>query len=430
MRILIKKAQLFSPRSAHHLRCQDVLIDQGRIADIADTIQSPADEVVNSPNLWLSDGWVDMRSHAKDPGYEHKETLEQLSRAAAAGGFTELLLLPNTLPVRQSKEAVQFLQHRSANQAVQLHPSVAITLQAEGQNFTEMRDLHEAGAVAFTDGERPLQHADLLLKTLQYLSPFGGLLINRPEDDQLGHFGQMHEGIHSTYLGMKGIPALAEEMMVLRDLKLLEYSDIQSDRSVLHLTCLSTKQAVEWIRKAKKQGLPVSCDVAIHQLLLDDSALVSFDTNLKVSPPLRSNEHLEALWEGLADGTIDAIVSDHNAQDEESKMLEFDLAEPGITSLETLFGLWGTTEKSLDLTSFLDKITRAPRHILRLPQPKIEVGEPANCTLFDPDIAWKLSPQSAWTSARNTPFFGKNLRGKVLGIVHNGRWVAAPQLLY
>jgi dihydroorotase len=372
-------------------------------------------------DLCVSVGWCDMRTHAKDPGYEHKEDLNSLTNVAAMGGFTDIALLPNTKPVVQTKEGISYFKHFSAQSLVQLHPMAAVTINTEGKDFTEMLDLHHAGAVAFTDGEHPIDNADIFLKTLQYLEQIDGLLVNRPEEKHLAHFGQIHEGFTSMQLGLKGIPALAEEMMIHRDLKLLEYANIKSDKPVLHFATVSTKEGIELIRNAKTKGLPVSCDVAAHQLAFDDTALEGFETNLKVSPPFRSADHVMALWEGLLDGTVDAIVSDHNPQDEESKNIEFDAADFGIIALETVYSILNTlNEQRLTQEQIIEKLTQKPRQILRLKQPKISVGETANLTVFSPSKSWTYS--KTHSKSKNTPLFGLTLQGAVLAVFNNNRY--------
>jgi dihydroorotase len=359
------------------------------IRQIGEQISTEADEIIEGENLCVSLGWFDMRVHAKDPGYEHKESLYSLEKAALAGGFSEIALLPNTKPTVQTRESVHYL--RKSGDIIKFHPLAAVTLKCEGKDFTEMIDLHHAGAVAFTDGEHPIQNPDIFLKTLQYLSPIGSLLINRPEDSDLTHFGQMHEGSVSTLIGMKGMPQMAEEIMVMRDLKLLEYvvdtpfAEVDTTLPLLHFACISSAESVELIRQAKAKGLPISADVAVHQLCFTEDDLMGFDTNFKVNPPFRTQKDVAALWAGLADGTIDTIVSDHNPQDDESKNLEFDMADFGIIGLETLFGVANTYNVGLSLEDLIDKITIQPRKILRLTVPQIAEGTKANLTVFEPE---------------------------------------------
>lgn len=353
MQLLIRSARVIDSASSVDGQLCDILVENGLIRQIGSALTVDAGvRVLEADNLHVSPGWVDMRVLAQDPGYEHKEDLVSVCQAAASGGFTDIAVLPNTQPVIDDKGMLGYVRRMAEGQPVSVHVIAAVTKKAAGEDFTEMLDLHHAGAVAFSDGHHPIQNPDLFLKTLQYLQPINGLLINRPEEQLLTRFGQMHEGIQSTLLGLKGMPALAEELIVERDLRLLDYvgrvegighrAEDQLPRPsalcpMLHFSTISSARSVELIRQAKGRGVPVSCDVAAHQLVFDASALAGFDTNLKVNPPFRSVDDVAALWSGLADGTIDAIVSDHTPHDAESKQLEFDQAEFGVTGLETVF---------------------------------------------------------------------------------------------
>lgn len=428
MSILLRSAHIIHAESAFNGLTRDVLIENGLIRQIADRIDAPEHtQVIELPNLHLSAGWVDMRVSTGDPGFEQKEDLTSACRAAVAGGFTDIAILPNTRPVVDSKDTLGYVRRMAEGQPVAVHPIAAITKGAKGEDFTDMIDLHHAGAVAFSDGDHPLQNADLLLKTLQYLRPLGGLLMNRPEETGLTRFGQMHEGVQSTLLGMKGMPAMAEELMVARDLRLLAYvlgdtEAIQKEPNtvpMLHFSCLSTAKSVELIRQAKEHGLPVSCDVAAHQLVFDDTALAGFDTFLKVNPPFRSRADVEALWAGLADGTIDAIVSDHSPQDDESKQVEFDHAEFGMTGLETVFGALMSHNPGLPLGQLIAALTTGPRRVLRLPTSTLAEGEPATFTLFDPSGTWTFD--RSVSKSKNSPFLGQTLTGRVLGTIRGGK---------
>ena len=403
----------------------DILVSEGRIAQIGESLDAGDAQEMQGNGWCVSPGWLDMRVASRDPGFEHKEDLDSVREAALRGGFTEIVLLPNSSPVVDAKDTLNYVRQPKAS-PVRVHVAAAVTKRAEGTDFTEMIDLHRAGAVAFTDGENPIQNADILLKALLYLRPLNALLINRPEDRQLTLYGQMNEGITSTLLGMKGMPALAEEMMLSRDLKLLAYALEQGrlasdDLPWLHVSLVSTAQAVSLLREAKKAGLPVSCDVAAHQLVFDDNALLDFDTNLKVNPPFRTPTDRQALRQGLADGTIDCLVSDHSPHDEECKNLEFDHADFGITGLETAFSL-SRMYSGLPVEEIIEKITTHPRRILRLPTVRIGEGEPANLTFFDSDEKWDFEKTASLS--KNTPFLGQSLQGKVRGIINDGhaRW--------
>lgn len=422
MHLLIRSARVVDTPSAHHDQVVDLLIENGIIHQVGvDLVIPDGAQLINVPNLHVSAGWVDGRAAANDPGHEQRETLTELARAAAAGGFIDVVLLPNTSPVIDAKDTLGYVRRMAEGQPARLHPMAAITKGAQGVDFTDMIDLHRAGAIAFTDGDQPLQNPDLLLKTLQYLRPMNGLLVNRAEEQLLTQFGQMHEGIQSTLLGLKGLPAMAEVMMIERDLRLLAYvleqeTDLDRTVPVLHFACLSAAESVELIRKAKVQGLPVSCDVAAHQLVFTDTALAGFDTYLKVNPPFRSPGDVDALWAGLADGTIDMVVSDHHPQDEESKNVEFDVAEFGISAIETVFSALLThANDRLPLTTLIDRFTLGPRWVFRLPAVTIAEGQPALLTLFDPTAQWTF--ERPVSPARNSPFLGQTLTGKVLGTI-------------
>ncbi|WP_375448076.1 dihydroorotase family protein [uncultured Fibrella sp.] len=435
MLLLIRSARVVDTTSAHHDQVVDLLIENGLITRIGTGLAAPdGAQVIDVPDLHVSAGWVDGRAAANDPGHEHRETLTDLARAAAAGGFTDVVLLPNTSPVIDAKDTLGYVRRMAEalggpGQPSRLHPMAAITKEAKGVDFTDMIDLHRAGAIAFSDGDHPLQNPDLLLKTLQYLRPMNGLLVNRAEEQLLTQFGQMHEGIQSTLLGLKGLPAMAEVMMIERDLRLLAYvleqeTDVP-ENPILHFACLSAAESVELVRRAKAKGLPISCDVAAHQLVFTDTDLAGFDTYLKVNPPFRAQTDVDALWNGLADGTIDMIVSDHHPHDEESKNIEFDMAEFGISTIETVFASVLTQAGTLPLTTLIDRLTLGPRRVLRLPAVTIAEGQAAVLTLFDPGAQWTFSrPVSP---AKNSPFLGQTLTGKVLGtVLLNGTTLSLP----
>ena len=421
MKLLIRSAKIISKGSDLNGQTKDIFIENGIIKQIGDVVDIDADEIIEGENLCVSVGWFDMRVHAKEPGHEYKESLESMEATALAGGFTAIALLPNTQPVVQTRESVNYLKR--SGQKVKFYPMAALTKNCEGKDFTEMIDLHEAGAVAFTDGEYPVQNPDIFLKSLQYLTQFSGLLINHPEDTNLTHFGQMHDGSVSTYLGMKGMPQMAEEIMIMRDMKLLEYvmetpfGQHITNKSLLHFSCISSVQSVNLVRMGKEMGLPITCDVAAHQLCFTENNLIDFDSNFKVNPPFRTQDDVEALWEGLADGTIDVIVSDHNPQDEESKKLEFDMAEFGVIGLETVFPVINTYNKEMALEDLIEKITSNPRNILRLQNPVMAEGQKANLTVFSPSITWVYEEKNIVSKSKNSPFIGANFIGKVIKVI-------------
>ncbi|GAA4428412.1 dihydroorotase [Pontibacter saemangeumensis] len=418
MKILLQAATIYNPQSDYHLQQQHILIEDGIITYIGQEARE-ADETVAAEGLCVSAGWVDLHAFVGEPGLEYKEDLHSVAAAAAAGGFTEVVCLPNVEPVVQSKGGVSYIRNRSLHLPVTLLPAAAITVGAQGKDLTEMIDLHQAGAVAFTDGTNPLQGADILLKALQYVQLFDGLLMNKPEHTRLTEHGQMHEGEASTRLGMKGIPSLAEEVMVTRDLQLLAYTGGR-----IHFSLLSTAAAIEAVRQAKAAGLLVTCDVASYQAAFTDATILPFDTNYKVAPPFRSDADVMAIKQGLQDGTIDALVSAHMPHDTEAKKLEFDLADFGIINLETAFAVASTTLRDvLTVEQLVDKFTSGPRRILRLPEPRIAVGEAANLTLFNPNATWTPTAEATKSKSKNSPFFGQQLRGEVIGTIHQGQVV-------
>jgi dihydroorotase len=414
MKILIQNAEILDPNSPFHQKEKNVLINNGRIAEIGDKNYS-ADKIVKADGMKLSTGWFDLGTYVGDPGLEHKEDLDSVSKAAAAGGFTEIAVLPNTSPSIQTKNEVSYVTRGNDTRLVEIHAMAAVTKNNKGEELTEMIDLHEAGAIAFTDGLKPIWHTDILLKALQYLQKFNGVLIDHPEDIWLNMFGQMHEGINSTMLGLKGMPRIAEDIMVSKNLELLGYAGGR-----LHMARLSSGKAIDLIRAAKKK-LNVSCDIAAYQPLLDDSHLSDFDTNYKVNPPLREKVDNDALIKALKDGTIDIICSGHIPHEDESKELEFDLADFGIINLQTFGSNLVSLSKSVDWSILLEKATVNPRKLLGLEIPRIDVEEKANLTLFDPNRTWTLDEKTNLSKSKNSPWYGKEITGKVVAVFNNNK---------
>ncbi len=418
MKILLQSAEIIDPGSPFHKKTKNVLINAGRIAEIGDKNYS-ADRVVKADGMILSTGWVDLGAFVGDPGLEHKEDLASLAKTAAAGGFTDVAVLPNTHPPVQSKNEVTYISQHNETRLVQIHPLAAVTRNNKGEELTEMIDLHEAGAVAFTDGLKPVWHTDIFLKALQYLQKFDGLLIDHPEDIWLNMFGQMNEGANSTMLGLKGMPRIAEEVAISKNLKLLAYAGGR-----LHFSRISTAKSVSLIRAAKKNGQAITCDAAVYQPLMDDSLLREFDTNFKVNPPLREKGDNEALIKGLKDGTIDVLSSGHVPQDDESKNLEFDLADFGIINLQTFASHLASLMRWLDADELMTKVTDNPRRILGLPVPVIDIDAKASLTLFDPALKYTFTSDDNLSKSKNSPWFGLELTGKVVATFNNGRhWI-------
>ncbi|MEQ9424786.1 MAG: dihydroorotase [Cyclobacteriaceae bacterium] len=421
MNLTFRSATLLDPRSKFHNKQADISIKNGVIDQIGKNVKTIGKEI-DAKGQYISPGWFDLNCLFGDPGHEHKEDRITGAQAAAAGGFTGIAHLPNTNPVIESKNDIAYLKAFNGNQVTDIHPIVAVTKGCLGDDLTEMIDLHQAGAIAFSDGVETIWNSDILLKTLQYLQKFDGLLMNRSEDRTLNQFGTMNEGVQSTILGMKGMPNLAEELAIARDLRILAYTG-----GKIHFSTISTAESVKLIRKAKKQGLNVTCDVAAHNLILDDSLIEDFDANLKVNPPLRTKKDIAALIKGLEDETIDAIVSAHNPQDEEGKKLEFDLAEFGHIGLQAVLPILVSISDKLPLEVTIPKLTSSPRRILKLEPATISVGQPANLTLFDPKAQWILDDSSNKSKSRNSWYFGKQLKGKVVATVNGKNTYFADQ---
>jgi dihydroorotase len=414
MKILIQGPEIIDAESPFHLKVKNVLINNGRIADIGDK-KFTADKIIPGAGMKLSTGWFDLGTFMGDPGLEQKEDLESVGKTAAAGGFTGMAVLPNTSPCVQTKNAISYLVKRNESQLVQVFPLASVTLNNKGEELTEMIDLHEAGAVAFTDGLKTIWHTDIFLKSLQYLQKFDGLLIDHPEDIWLNMFGQMHEGVNSTRLGLKGMPRIAEDIAVGRNLELLGYAGGR-----LHFSRISSGKSIEMIRAAKKR-LKVTCDIAAYQTLLDDSVLSGFDTNFKVNPPLREKQDNDALLKALKDGTIDIICSGHTPHEVEIKDQEFDLADFGMINLQTFGANLLVLSRVLGWETIIEKITTNPRKLLGLEVPKIEVGVKANLTLFDPTVKWIFNESTNLSKSKNSPWLNTEITGKPMAVFNNGR---------
>lgn len=418
MDIIIRAARIIDSAGNTAARQQDLLIRKGRIEKIADNITNDKKlKEVTGNNLHVSLGWVDMCAYIGDPGLEHREDLQTAMRSAAAGGFTTILANPNTKPALHSKSEIEYVIRKSSGGVVNILPIGAVSHDCKGVDITEMHDMHEAGAIAFGDGFNSSLNAGLTLRSLLYVKPFGGLIISHPFERSLAKSGQMNEGVTSTLLGMHGIPHLAEELMVKRDLDILEYTG-----SRLHFAYVSTPASVEHIKKAKTKGQLVTCSVTPYNLVLEDELVMDYDTNYKLMPPLRTKADNQALVKALKDGTIDTIATFHIPHDPESKDLEFDMADFGMIAFETTFALLNThLGKKVGLETLIEKFTIGPRDILGLDIPEIEEGAVADLTIFDPEEKWTFTGKDIKSRSKNTPFVGQEFTGRVVGIVNNGQ---------
>lgn len=415
MKLLIKSAVVVSKGHPLNGKKTDILIENGVITSISNNIESKDAEIFTADNLHVSIGWMDMRANFCDPGYEHREDLNTGLKAAAKGGFTAIALLPSTNPPVHTKSQIEYILKNTQRAITQVFPMGCISQNRDGKDMAEMYDMKLAGAVAFTDDKRPVENAGLLLRALQYNKIFNGLVINFAEDKSIAGDGKVNEGITSTKLGLKGIPALAEELMIERDIYLAEYAD-----APLHFTCISAARSVAIIKKAQQKGLKITADVAAHNLYFDETVLESFDSNYKVKPPYRTQADIAALIEGIKDGSIAVICSDHTPLEIEMKDREFDHAGFGIITLQTTFATANTALKNkVKLEDWLETITRNPRKILGIEIPEIKEGAKANLTLFNPDLKWELKTDDIVSKSKNTPYIGKQLNGKALAVINN-----------
>ncbi len=408
MKTLLKSATIVNPSSAHHLKKCDILIVNGKIEKIASSIpSSEKTKEISLPNLHISEGWFDSSVSFGEPGFEERETIENGLKTAAHSGFTGVAVNANSFPVTDSKGHIKFLKSKAENSPVNLYPIGALTLGSKGVDLAELFDMQNEGAISFYDYKHPVANANLLKIALQYCQNFDGLVQSFPFEKSVARNGVVNEEVSGTRLGLKGIPALSEELQIIRDLYLLEYTGGR-----LHIPTISTKKSVELIKDAKKKGLNVTCSVAIFNLSLVDSVLEEFDTNYKLLPPLRTQNDIKALIKGLNDGTIDGITSDHNPLDVERKNVEFDRADFGSIGLESCFG---ALNKVLGLEKSINALTGL-KSTFKIPKGKIEEGQMAELTLFNPEEAWTFSEKEIISTSRNAALLGAKLKGKAYGI--------------
>ena len=417
MIVLIRAAKVIDPNSKHNNKVVDILINNGIIQEIRKNINAPkGTNIIEEKGIHVSPGLFDLHANFRDPGFEWKEDIKTGTLAAAKGGFTGVLSMPSTLPTTDTKSQVEYIQKISSDNVVNVYPAGSITKDLKGYELSEMYDMSRSGALAFTDDKNSIQHAGVMKLALLYAKNFGGIIMNQPNDKSISKDGQMNEGVISTVLGLKGIPSLAEELMIARDIKLVEYT-----KGRLHFSCISTAKSVELIRVAKKQGLNITADVAIHNLVLDETACEGFDTSYKLNPALRTQKDITALIKGLKDNTIDAISSDHTPEDIENKKVEFDNAEFGMISLQTAFSLACKLENEIGLEGIIEKMAVNPRKLLGINVPDINTDKAANLCLFNPKNEWTLEEKNIVSKSKNTPFIGKTLKGKIIGVINNGK---------
>jgi dihydroorotase len=419
MKILLRKVSIADAQSPYNGQVKDILIEEGKIVSIADNVTATDDtSIVDEKDAVISQGWVDGFSHFNDPGFEFKETLETGAATAAAGGFTDVFALPNTNPVVQSKTQVEYIVQKSKSLPVNIHPLGSITKNNEGKELAEMYDMQASGAIAFSDGLNPVQTSGLLLKALQYVKAFDGVVVQVPIDTSIGKFGLMNEGIVSTQLGLPGIPIMGEELMVARDIKLARYAD-----SKLHFTGVSSPKSLEYIKRAKDAGLQVTCSVTPYHLFFCDEDIKSYDTNLKVNPPLRTRKDMEFLREAVLDGTVDCIASHHQPHDWDNKVCEFEYAKYGMIGLQTAYATVNHILPQLSNEKLIKLFSSNARNIFGLPSINIAEGSVAALTIFNRNGNTVLTKLNNKSRSTNSPFLDMDLNGKVIGTVSKGKLI-------
>ncbi len=416
MKLLLKGARVIDP-SRNLDALMDVLVEDGKIAGCKPGIKAPSGaKVLDLAGMIAAPGLIDMHTHLREPGYEYRETIASGSAAAVAGGFTSIACMPNTQPVNDNRSVTEFILRKAAEaNLANIYPIGAISMNSEGRQMTEFWDLKEAGIVALSDDGNPVMDAALMRRVMEYAYSLDLPVIQHCEDKNLSAGGLMNEGYPSTLLGLPGIPAIAEEVMVARDILIAEYTGTR-----IHFAHVSTAGSVRLIRDAKKRGLKVTAETAPHYFTLTDESLGDYDTNYKVSPPLRGDADVSAIREGLADGTLDAIACDHAPHGRTDKEVEFEYAACGISGLETSLGLsLGLVHEGvLSWPDLIARMSCNPARILNLPRGTLAKGAAADITVIHPELDWRVDAAAFRSLGKNSPFSGRKLKGRaVLSIV-------------
>ncbi len=433
MKILLTGARIIDP-SQKIDAVMDIMIADGKICQTGlDLLKSAKSKdaakikIMELGGMVLTPGLIDMHTHLREPGQEYKETISSGAQAAVAGGFTSIACMPNTDPINDNRSITEFMKRKAVEASLaNVYPIGAISKDSAGHHLTEFWDLKEAGAVALSDDGKPVMDAALMRHALEYAYSLGLPVISHCEDTNLSAGGQMNEGYYSTILGLRGIPSISEEAMVARDILLAEFT-----KTHVHIAHVSTKGSVRLIREAKKRGLKITAETAPHYFTLTDETLQTYNTRLKVNPPLRSAADVTAIKEGLADGTLDAIVTDHAPHARTDKELEFEYASNGISGLETSLSLSLrlVREGVLSLPELIAKMSINPAQILRLPKGTLEAGADADITVIDPQLPWIVDVKTFYSKGKNSPFHGWEMQGKaVLTIVGGEIKYAGPSL--
>lgn len=421
MNLLIKGGRVVDP-SQRIDEVLDILVMDGKITELGKGLKPASGcEVVDAKGFLVTPGLVDMHVHLRDPGQEYKEDIASGTRAAASGGFTSIACMPNTKPVNDNKAVTTYILYKAkAEGLVNVFPVGAVTQGSKGEHLAEMGDMKEAGCVAVSDDGKPVVNSELMRRALEYAKGMDIILISHSEDPSLVGEGVMNEGFTSTELGLKGISRVAEDAAVARDVYLAEFTD-----SPIHIAHVSTKGAVSIIREAKARGVKVTCETAPHYFCLTDDAVRGYDTNAKMNPPLREDLDVEAIKEGLRDGTIDAIATDHAPHHSDEKDLEFNLALNGIIGLETSLSLSLNLvqEKVLDVKALVEKMSYNPSRILGINRGTLQVGAIADLSVIDPDAEWVYKDEMICSKSKNSPFIGRKMKGQAAYTIVGGKIV-------
>ncbi len=412
MNLLITGVTIADPKSQFNQQNCDVRVEQGKITAIGKLSPQKNEELFNADGCVLSPGFFDLSCAVGDPGFETREELKTATDAAKAGGFTGIAVLPNTKPVVHSKGEIEYILNKTKNNLVDVFPIGALSRDLEGKEMAELYDMQQAGAIAFSDGGNAISDDGFMSRAIQYAKGFDGLLMLYPESRSIAGKSQINESAVSVLLGMKGIPALAEEMQISRDIFLAIYHN-----APIHINQISTAGSVALIKKAKKDGVKITCDVAAHHLVFTEELLNSFDSNYKVKPPLRGKADVKALLAGLKDGTIDAICSQHRPHEIEFKDVEFEIAAFGIIALQTVLPM--LIKAGLTATQISEKLSSGPRRILKLKEISVEEGANANFVVYNPTEEWMYTRENNYSKSYNTPLLNKKLTGKVKLVYNN-----------
>lgn len=417
MKIRIQQATIYNALSKHHLKKRDILIDKGQIVKIGTNLKVKGRyKEIAAKDLKISTGWVDMHANFCDPGFEYKEDLLTGANAAAAGGFTCVSVLPETNPILESKSLIEYVLNKTQHHIVDVLPLGALSARLNGNAPTEIYDMQQAGAIAFSDSLNPVKDIATFIRNLEYVKPFNGLVMTLPKEDSIKGVEGLNEGLISLKMGLKGQPAIAEEMAIQKEIKAVEYAN-----SRLHFIQVSSKAAVDHLKKAKQKSINVSAAVSPYHLIFNESAILGYNTNYKLNPPLRTKADSKALLNALKDDTIQVISCLHQPQELDAKKVEFEQAACGINGLQTVYPLLKThLGKVLDDELLVDKLSTQPRSLLNLPKATIEEGNSASLTLFN-DEEWTFTESNNQSKSINSPFMNQSFKGKVIGIINNNQ---------